>query len=204
MAAGVIGSPATSEQVYTAVELKDLRRRLAGEAAAGGGGGHEGVPSAGGNYAPEPPDPQQDAQIIVKFLRSLDQIIEFIIMNRIPDPHRDLIRRTRESTLSNLEDAISQLQQIQNEDEELYVLLRSEGLTEYSLVAKASAFDDSINNGPIPAILDAGDKFVGSLSKVLPILTPFKEVKELVEHRQKYHADSGIIDLDIYGRRARR
>jgi hypothetical protein len=204
MAEGVIDRPATSEQVYTAAELKDLRRRLAGEAAAGDGGSHEGVPDAEGNYAPEPPDPQEDAQIIVKFLRSLDQIIEFIIRNRIPEPHRELIRRAREATLSNLEEAISQLLQIRNEDDELYASLRSEGLTDYSLVAKASAFDDSINNGPIPAILDAGDKFVGSLSKVLPILTPFKEVKELVEHRQKYHADSGIIDIDIYGRRARR
>ena len=181
------------QEVYTKEELQALRRKLRGRTSSGGAE-HE-PPSAAPDQ--DPPDWGTDVELIIKFLRDLDKIMKFLVENRIPDPPRRLFQLAIKGLVPNLDDAIAQLESIDSETHETYGLLKGVGLALENLLAKLDTLRDGITRGPVLAVLDAGDKILGSLCKVLPILEPMKEMKEMIEYRVKYGGDAEIIGLGL-------
>jgi hypothetical protein len=184
------------QKVFTAEELKALRARLAGGTVAGG------TPNV---VAPEEPSGQEpddwdtDIAMIVKFLTALADIMQFLCTDRIAGPSKGIVQSVLNHANSGRQNAIEQLQSITSADDLVYRELKEEGLTGNNLLAKLSSFIDDIDGGSVAAVLDGGDKVVGSLAKVIPTLGVFKEAKELVEHKVKYHGDAALIALNIYG-----
>ena len=196
--AATVAEPDVKEQVFTKAELDALRKRLAGKRA--GQGDVSQPPSQEDEPSSEPDDWDIDTQIIIKFLRALEQILTFLLDNRIPEKDRELITLVLANAGENLGDAIIQLESISSESDELYQGLIRERLTLGDLAAKISSFVDDLGNGPVLAVLDSANKILGSLAKAIPVLNPVKEAKELIEHKIKYRGDAGLISLNIYGR----
>jgi len=193
-----VAEPDVKEQVFTKAELDALRKRLAGKRA-GQGDTHQ-PPSPKDDSSSEPDDWDIDTQIIIKFLRAIEQILRFLLDNRIPEKERELSALVLANAGENLADAISQLESISSESDELYQSLKRERLTLGDLAAKIASFVDDLGNGPVLAVLDSANKILGSLAKAIPVLSPVKEAKEFIEHKIKYRGDAGLISLNIYGR----
>jgi hypothetical protein len=196
--AATVAEADVKEQVFTKAELDALRKRLAGKRA--GAGDASQPPSPEDDLSPEPEDWDIDTQIIIKFLRAIEEILKFLLDNRIPEKDRGLITLVLDNAGDNLRVAISQLESISSESDELYQELMRERLTFGDLAAKISSFLDDLGNGPVLAVLDSANKILGSLAKAIPVLSPVKEAKELIEHKIKYRGDAGLISLNIYGR----
>ncbi len=195
MASAAVAEPDVRTQVFTKEELQALRRRLAGRAAAG----DDQIPTSPGSPPdPDTPDWQLDVEIILAFLKAVDRVMRFLIENRVPEKFRRLIQSSMALVSAKLDEARLELGAISSEQDQLYSYLADEGLTLENLAAKLASFVDDLDDGPVLAVLDSADKILGSLCKVVPVLGPVKEMKELVEHRVKFCGDADLISLNLY------
>lgn len=185
--------PDTKQAVYTKEELQALRRKLAG---AGFGAEFNDPPAP--NFKGEPADWEWDIRLLIKFLDDLRKILQILVARRIPDPPRQRLTALLEAVDPNIEDAIAELKTVDSMLHPLYLALKRLGLATENLAAKLDEFRDDITGRPVLAVLDMGDKILGSLCKVLSQLEPVKELKETIEHRVKYGSDADIIGLGLF------
>jgi hypothetical protein len=185
--------PDTKQAVYTKEELQALRRKLAG---AGFGADFNDPTSP--DFQGEPADWGWDVRLLIKFLEDLRKIMQVLVARRIPDPHGQRLASLLETLDPNIDDAIAELKTVDSVLHPLYLALKRLGLATESLAAKLDEFRDDITGRPALAVLDMGDKILGSLCKVLSQLEPLKELKETIEHRVKYGSDADIIGLGLF------
>ena len=123
--------------------------------------------------------------------------MQILIARRIADPARPKLQALLKQLDLNIEDAVTELKTINSVTHTLYLALQRLGLAVESLGAKLDEFRDDITGRPALAVLDMGDKILGSLCKGLTQLEPLKELKELIEHKIKYGSDPDLIDLGL-------
>ena len=175
--------------VYTKEELDELRRKIRRRLA--------------GILEAEPPWPERERQppgwrmdvdLIIKFLRALEKILNVLIQNRITEPPRQLLRTAMEDTSRRIGDVIEQLQGIDSQTAKLYVELKNEELADSpGALAKFIGFFDDVTGNSVIGVLDSANNLLGSLLKVFPVLGPVKEMKDVVKQKIKYGADREII-----------
>jgi hypothetical protein len=175
-------------EVYTKAELDKLRERLRNRLS---GILNPDPPAA--DREQDPPDWQIDVDFIIKFLRALKKIMTFLVEDRITDPPRRLLQRAMQEVLQTIDDVIRELGKIESDTDELYGQLKGEGLIGAPGLAKFGGFFDDITGHSVVAVLDSANNLLGSLLKVFPVLSPVKEMKDIIKQKVTYDADQGII-----------
>jgi hypothetical protein len=184
---------ATSTQVFTREELDALREALS----RGRNGIGSYVSPPGWERERQPSDNwENDIFLLIKFLKDLCDLLQFLIAKRIPDQQRKGFEIIFEKVQEDVANAIEQLRGISGPEDELFVGLSRAGLVGDSLLVKLREFSDRITNGPIAAVLEMGDIILGSLGTVLH-LEPLKELKDIIKNRSQFGADDEIIQLHL-------
>jgi hypothetical protein len=160
-----------------------------------------GIGGRGGGRKKNLDDWERDRNALIRFLQSMLAIMKFVIDERIPDEPAALFRECFSDIEDNVHDAISELEKMQSKLDELYKKLQEVGLAQKQLELKLREFEDRGKNSPVGEVFHMGNKILGSLVKVLTMLEPVKEFKDVVESKLKNGGDKKLITiLDILQR----
>lgn len=197
MGTATAGAGAKTE-VFTKEELDALRKAL--------NEGRNGL----GAYA-TPPDEafgengdwRNDVELLIKFLRDLQDVLSMAVESRLPPKDQRMFRRLLEGLSPTVEGAIAQLEAIDSPEAGLYKLLEKVGLAKDALLAKLDTLRDRFVEGPLVGALEMGDTILDSLIAAIDILEPLKEVKDTIKNKIEFGADAGLISLNLYPYRER-
>jgi hypothetical protein len=183
----------TKTEVFTADELTALRIAL--NKGKNGIGGTYDPPSSGDEVSD---DWRNDTELLVKFLRDLNDILAALIPSRLPAQHHKRFNALLKNLKPNIDQAIGKIKEMDDPKHTLFDQLDKLGLLGDSLLAKLDAFRDRVTEGPVVGVLEMGDTILDSLIAAIELLEPLKEIKDTIKNQIEFGADGGILKLGLY------